>query len=138
MKKVLFLCTHNSARSQIAEGWTKALFPNEYEVYSAGTKPTKINDLAIKVMKEARVDIGRQSAKGINQFKNQKFDLVVTLCDSAKEDCPIFPGAKKSAHHTFPDPSAANKISTFREVRDQIKEFVLKELPAIQTSATAA
>lgn len=128
MKKVLFLCTHNSARSQMAEGWAKALFPGKYEVYSAGTQPTKVNALAVKAMNEVGVNISSQTAKRIDQLPDKKFDLVVTLCDSAKEDCPIFPGAGKAVHRAFPDPSASNQLGVFREVRDQIKEFVGEDL----------
>lgn len=134
MKKILFLCTHNSVRSQMAEGWTNSLFSGDYKSYSAGTEPTSVNPLSAQVMKESGVDITRQKSKSLQQFRNRKFDLVITLCDPAKEACPVFSGSKRVEHHSFPDPSKSggkDQTAMFRRVRDEIKNYLLNELPSI-------
>jgi arsenate reductase len=128
--KILFLCTNNSARSQIAEGLLKRLFKGKYEVYSAGINPTRINPYAIKVMKEIGVDISNHRSKSINEFKNSDFDYVITVCDNAKETCPFFPG-KKIIHKGFNDPvksydNSDNVVKEFRKIRDEIREWILK------------
>lgn len=127
-KKVLFLCTHNSARSQIAEGLLRYLYGKSYEAYSAGTQPLEINPYAIKVMKEINIDISKQYSKGIEQLNSIKFDYVVTVCDHAKESCPFFPGVI-SIHKDFEDPAAINGteneiLTGFRRIRDEIKEWI--------------
>jgi arsenate reductase len=127
-EKVLFICTSNSARSQIAEGLLRSFFGDKYEVYSAGINPTTINPYAIEVMKEIGIDISSQRSKNIEEFRNQKFDYVVTVCDNSNEVCPFFPG-KNIIHKGFYDPSEvkgniAEKLNTFRNVRDQIKEWI--------------
>jgi len=128
-KKVLFLCTHNSARSQMAEGILKNLYGNKFEVYSAGTEPSRVNPFAIKAMEELRVDISSNKSKSVNCYKDTPIDYVVTVCDSAKEVCSTFPGAKQTIHKSFRDPSQFRGtdeeiLSGFREVRDEIKEWV--------------
>jgi arsenate reductase len=121
-QKVLFLCTHNSARSQIAEGLLKTIYSKKYDVYSAGTQPTKVNPYAIKVMKEIGIDISSNRSKSIQEFRDKTFDIVVTVCDNAKEACPFFPG-KKIIHRGFEDPINGDIIA-FRNVRDKIKEWM--------------
>jgi len=130
-EKVLFICTHNSARSQIAEGLLRSLYGDRYEVYSAGTEPTDLNPYAVRVMAEIGIDISKQRSKSINEFRNIKFDWVITVCDQAKERCPYFPAGLKRLHKSFQDPSTisgseAEILERFRDVRDQIKEWVEK------------
>jgi len=128
-KKVLFVCTHNSSRSQIGEGLLRALYGDRYETYSAGTKPTRVNPYAIRVMKEIDIDISSQSSKSVDEFCAKKFDYFVTVCDHAKETCPVFPGARKYLHQDFEDPSAfkgseEEVLATFRRVRNEIMDWV--------------
>lgn len=131
--KVLFLCTGNSCRSQMAEGWAKALLADKVEPYSAGTSPRGMDPLAVKVMSEAGVDISRNRSKHANDFKDTAFDLVVTVCDKARESCPGWFGKAKKLHKSFEDPpllakEAKNKeeaLTHYRRMRDEIKEFVL-------------
>lgn len=135
-KKVLFICTHNSARSQMAEGYLREKYGQFFEASSAGTHPTSLNPLAVKVMSEINIDISHQRAKGLEEFRNQAFDYVITVCDSAKESCPFFPGARKYLHAGFPDPTACQaseeeKMATFRKVRDQIISWVDQEFQGI-------
>lgn len=130
--KILFLCTGNSCRSQMAEGWARALKKEQIEAYSAGTQPHGMNLLAIKVMKEAGVDISEQSSKHVDLLKDQQFDYVVTVCDSAHESCPLFPGATKVVHVGFDDPprlagnakTEEEALGHYRRVRDEIKAFI--------------
>jgi len=129
MLKVLFLCTGNSCRSQMAEAWTRHLQGDKFEAHSAGVEPVGLHPLAVRVMKEAGVDISAQESKPVRVFQEMAFDYVVTVCDSAKESCPRFPGKTKVRHVDFEDPAAAQGsdeevLATFRRVRDQIKEFV--------------
>jgi arsenate reductase len=131
-KRVLFLCTGNSCRSQMAEGWARQLRSNEVQPYSAGTHPSELNPLAVKVMAEARVDISKQQPKHVNDLHGIEFDIVVTVCDAANESCPVLPGTAKRLHVAFDDPpklaaSAKNEeeaLSHYRRVRDEIKAFV--------------
>jgi arsenate reductase len=132
-KKVLFLCTHNSARSQIAEGLVNALYGDKYEAYSAGIQPSQVNPYAIKVMKEIGIDISKQRSKSVEEFRGEKFDLVATVCDQAKEACPFFPGGKKFLHKGFKDPSQFKGteeeiLAEVRRVRDEIKDWIEKVL----------
>ena len=129
-KKVLFLCTHNSARSQIAEGFLKTYYRDKYEAYSAGIEPTHVNPYAVEVMKEIGIDLSDQNSKNIYEFKNKKFDFVITVCDNAKENCPFFPG-KKIIHHGFKDPantdgSIEEILNSFKKIRDEIKDWIIK------------
>ena len=128
-KKILFICTHNSARSQMAEGLVKTLYPDRYEVFSAGTEPSGVNPYAIKVMAGIGIDISRNRAKHLNEFLNTEFDYVVTVCDQAKQVCPFFPGGKELVHKGFQDPAAfegsdQEKIAVFRRVRDEIRDWI--------------
>lgn len=130
--KILFLCTGNSARSQMAEGWTKALKGGSIEAHSAGMEPKGLHPLAVKVMAEAGVDISRHKSKHVRAL-NIQFDYIVTLCDNAKESCPLFPGKSKIVHRGFADPAAAKGseeevLAVFRRVRDELRDFV-KSLP---------
>lgn len=125
---VLFLCTHNSSRSQMAEGLLRARGGGRYVVYSAGTQPRSVHPLAIAAMREIGIDISEAAghrAKGMGEFAGQEIDLVVTVCDDAAEECPFFPGARRQEHWGFPDPSAATgseeeRLAVFRRVRDAI------------------
>ena len=130
--KILFLCTGNSCRSQMAEGWARALKSDSIEPYSAGTDPHGMNALAIQVMAEAGVDISSHHSKHVDELKDVPFDYVVTVCDSANEACPTFPGRVKRVHVGFDDPprlargarSEEEALGHYRRVRDEIKEFV--------------
>jgi len=124
-KKVLILCTGNSCRSQMAEGILRYYGSNRYEAYSAGTHPSRVHPLAIQVMKEIGIDISGQRSKSVDEFKDKNFDFVVTVCDNAKESCPLFPGKAKRLHWGFPDPphdkeATEETVCAFREVRDKI------------------
>jgi arsenate reductase len=130
-KRVLVLCTGNSARSQMAEGLLKNMAPEQFEVFSAGTKPVGLNPNAVSALSEIGIDISGNRSKSVDEFAGQKFDCVITVCDSAKESCPIFPGEGKRIHHSFTDPasvSPAEQPKLFRRTRDEIeawlKEFV--------------
>ena len=129
-KKVLFLCTGNSARSQMAEGLMRHLRGNECDVYSAGTEPKGIHPLATEAMKEMGIDISDQRSKCLDEYGETSFDYIVTLCDSAATTCPVFPGEGERIHHCFPDPAAATgseeeKLDMFRKVRNELKQFLL-------------
>lgn len=132
--KVLFLCTGNSCRSQMAEGWTKALKSDVVDVYSAGIETHGLNPYAVKVMAEAGVDISTHKSQLLDEFNDVTFDYVVTVCGHAHETCPMFPAKAKVVHYGFDDPPklAANledeeaKLDCYRKVRDQIKAFVEK------------
>jgi len=129
LEKILFVCTHNSARSQMAEAILRANYGYKYRAYSAGTEPTNINPYVKKVLIEIGIDISNQESKHVNLYLNTKFDLVVTVCDSAKEECPFFPGAKQYDHMGFRDPSKFTGteeeiLNSIRKVRDEIIEWV--------------
>jgi arsenate reductase (thioredoxin) len=123
------LCTHNSARSQMAEGLLCRLAGNRFEVYSAGTEATGVRPQAVEVMNEIGIDISGQQSKPLQQYLGQPFDYVITICDAANEACPVFPGAKQRLHWSFEDPAAAvgseeERLMVFRTVRDDIKEHI--------------
>ena len=120
-KKVLFICTHNSARSQMAEGLMNHLKKDKYIAFSAGVIATKVKENAIKAMEEIGIDIKNHFSKTIEVFAGEDFDYVITVCDSAKESCPFFPRAKNIIHKSFKDPST---LDDFRKVRDQIKKWI--------------
>jgi arsenate reductase len=132
--KILFLCTGNSCRSQMAEGFTRAIKGDEIEAFSAGIETHGLNPDAVKVMKEAGVDISSHKSQNITEFKEETFDYVVTVCGHAHETCPFFPGNSKVVHVGFDDPpklalefdDEEEKLNCYRKVRDQIKEFVSK------------
>ena len=132
-QKVLILCTANSARSQMAEGLLRYDAGNRFEVRSAGTRATMVRPEAIAVMKEIGIDIADHRSKTVDEFKDETFDWVLTVCDNAKESCPIYPGHGNRLHHSFEDPAAVQgseeeRLRAFRRVRDEIREF-LKTLP---------
>ncbi len=130
-KKILFVCTHNSARSQLAEGLVNSICSNKYQAFSAGSTPTEVNPLAIETLKEIGIDITGHYSKNIIKFEDQYFDYVITVCNNAKDTCPFFPGAKEYIHKSFEDPSSVEgnseeKLNAFRETRDEIKEWILE------------
>ena len=135
-RRVLFICTHNSARSQMAEGFLRHLAGDEFEVHSAGTEAGEVRPLAIRAMSEIGVDISGQTSKTLERYLGEQWDHVITVCDDANESCPVFPGAAARAHWNFPDPSKATgtqdeRLTVFRAVRDQIVQRVrLFELAA--------
>ncbi len=142
MTRVLFLCTHNSARSQMAEGLLRAMGGNEFESFSAGTEATHIRPLAIKAMSELGIDITSQHSKVLNEYLSQSFDYVVTVCDNANETCPIFPGAKNRLHWSFPDPSKATgseeeQLAVYRAVRDNIAGKIAAQFGIAQPVKTS-
>lgn len=128
-KKILVLCTSNSCRSQIAEGYLKHFAGDRFEVYSAGLEPSVVNSRAIQVMKEYGVDISTYSSDDVNQYIGQNFDYIITVCDNAEERCPFFPGQAERIHWSFEDPAAATGsdeeiLTVFRMVRDQIRDKI--------------
>lgn len=143
-QRVLILCTGNSARSQMAEGLLRELAGAQFEVFSAGSKPSVVNPLAIQAMHERGIDIRPHRSKHLNEFLNQPFDYVITVCDDAAETCPFFPGRAERIHWSFPDPAAATgdetaRLQTFRHTRDAIEKQLkmwLTERTVSQTTAT--
>ena len=138
-KKVLFLCTHNSARSQMAEGFLRAMYGDRFEAYSAGVEAASVDLRAVLVMKEIGIDISGQRSKSTEEFQDTIFDLAVTVCDRAKQACPICstqlnlptrsPRAKEVIHRSFQDPAPAGgsrekQLKVFRQVRDEIKDWI--------------
>ncbi|MBZ5579641.1 MAG: arsenate reductase ArsC [Acidobacteriia bacterium] len=124
-RRVLFVCTGNSARSQMAEGLLRHEAGTEYEVFSAGTDPTSVRSEAVAVMREIWIDISGQHSKSVAEFVGQHFDFIITVCDKAKENCPVFPGAGERLHWPFDDPariqaSEEGRLKMFRRLRDQI------------------
>lgn len=139
-RRVLFLCTHNSSRSQMAEGLLRARGGGRFDVSSAGTHPRTVHPLAIQAMREIGIDISEAAgyrAKSLEECVGEPIDLVVTVCDEAAEECPFFPGARRQVHWGFPDPSAATgsvaeRLAVFRSVRDaiaaRIDQFLREEV----------
>ncbi|MBW1717105.1 MAG: arsenate reductase ArsC [Deltaproteobacteria bacterium] len=130
-KRMLFICTHNSARSQMAEGLIRTLYPERYEPYSAGTEPSALNPYAVEVMAESGIDISSHRSKHVNEFLGMDIDYVITVCDQAKQVCPFFPAGKESMHKGFEDPAAFDgsedeKIAIFRRVRDEIRDWIVE------------
>jgi arsenate reductase (thioredoxin) len=131
--RVLFLCTHNSARSQMAEGLLRALAGGRFEAHSAGTEATHVRPLAVRAMDEVDVDITGQESKALDRYLEEPFDYVITVCDDANEACPFFPGARNRLHWSFEDParvegSEEERLAVFRRVRDEIREHIEQEL----------
>jgi arsenate reductase len=130
--KVLFLCTGNSCRSQMAEGWARHLRSSTIQAFSAGVVPQGMNAMAVKAMAEAGVDISAQASKHVDSLREMQFDYVVTVCDNAHESCPLFPGKAKIVHINFDDPPQLAKaakteeeaLSHYRRVRDEIRQFI--------------
>jgi len=132
-QRVLFICTHNSARSQMAEGLLRFLAGDCFEAFSAGTEATQIRPLAIRAMSELGIDISGQQSKTLDRYLNAPFDMVITVCDTAAEACPIFPGAAQRRHWSFEDPSKATgseaeQLAVYRHVRDEIRSRIEHEL----------
>jgi arsenate reductase len=127
--RVLILCTGNSCRSQIGEGWVRHDLGDRVEVHSAGTKPSFVHPRAIQVMAESGVDLSSHASKSLESLKGIPFDLVVTVCDSAREACPIFPGAKRTVHQAFEDPAHGGEgddaLPLFRRVREEIRDVLV-------------
>ena len=131
MKRILVLCTGNSCRSQMAEGYLKHFAGDKAEVYSAGVETHGLNPKAVQVMKEDGIDISGHSSNHVNEYRNIDFDYVITVCDNAKESCPFFPSKAKKFHYNFPDPAKAagtgqQVMQQFREVREMIKQYSKK------------
>jgi arsenate reductase len=131
--RVLFLCTHNSARSQMAEGLLRRLAWDRFEAFSAGTEASCVRPLAIRAMEEVGIDISGQESKTLEQYLQEPFDYVITVCDDANEACPFFPGGGRRLHWSFEDPSRAKgseeeRLAVFRKVRDRIRDRVQAEL----------
>jgi arsenate reductase len=134
-KRILFICVHNSARSQMAEGFVNALYADRYQAVSGGVEPTMVHPAAIKAMAEVGIDISSHRSKSIDEFMDQPFDYVVMVCDDAQTDCPFFPGGKEYVPHAFADPAACTGtdgevLACFRKSRDEIRvwieEFLIK------------
>lgn len=128
MKKILVLCTGNSCRSQIAHGYLQYLVKDRAEVYSAGIETHGVNPRAIAIMKEDGIDIAHHTSNNVSQYEGIDFDYVITVCDNAKERCPVFPSTVKTLHQNFPDPAKATGseeeiMKKFREVRNMIRDF---------------
>lgn len=128
-QKVLFLCTGNSCRSQMAEGWLRHLAGDRFEVVSAGTHPVGLNPYAVTVMVEAQVDISNHMSERLEPYLDQSFDYVITVCDRAQETCPVFPSASSMLHWNFEDPARAKgtyeqQLIVFRRIRDEIAERI--------------
>ena len=124
--KVIFICTGNSCRSQMGEGILRNIAGDIFDVYSAGLKPSIVNPNAIKVMKEIGIDISHHTSDDVNKYIGENFDYIITVCDNAKESCPVFPGNGERIHWSFKDPADAvgseeEVLNEFRKIRDQIK-----------------
>lgn len=130
MLKVLFLCTENACRSQMAEGLVNHFLAGKVKAFSAGVRPSRVNALAIRVMAEPGIDISKQWSKSLDDLPDEQFDLVITVCDQAREQCPFFPGPTEQLHVGFPDPGRATGteeeiLTAFRQVRDAVREQIL-------------
>ncbi|MEN6341471.1 MAG: arsenate reductase ArsC [Methanospirillum sp.] len=129
MKRVLFLCSRNAGRSQMAEAYLRARYGDRYEAFSAGTVASTVTPLTVRVMDEIGIDISKQRSKDLGRFIGDEMDVVVTVCDAAAATCPMFPGAKRTIHASFPDPAAATgseeeRLAAFRSVRDEITAWI--------------
>ncbi len=142
-ERVLILCTGNSARSQMAEGLLRALGGAHFDVFSAGSRPSVVNPLAVQAMRERGIDISGQRSKHLSEFLKQPFEYVITVCDQAAETCPIFPGRAQRIHWSFPDPAAMEgsdeqRLTAFQQTREALEEHLnswLAELAAHRTAA---
>jgi arsenate reductase len=128
-KRVLFLCTHNSSRSQMAEGLLRYYGGNRFEAFSAGTSPSRVHPIAVEVMEERGIDLKGHRSKSIDEFLGQGFDFIVTTCDDARDRCPVFPGQAEMLHWGLEDPVGAGgsreeKREVFRRVRDELEELI--------------
>jgi arsenate reductase len=145
--RVLFLCTGNSARSQMAEGLLRFLGKDDFAVFSAGSDPQGLNPLAVQVMGEIGIDIAQQRSKHLNEYLDQQFDYVITVCDQPNETCPTFPGDPRRIHWGYPDPAAisgdeASSLKLFRKVRDELRErlhlWILNQRKLLRERAVGA
>jgi len=132
-RRILFLCTHNSARSQMAEGLLRALAGDRFEVASAGTERTRVRPEAITAMRELDIDISHQTSKTLERFLGDDWDEVITVCDSANESCPVFPGARQRRHWSIDDPAGVTgsdeqRLAAFRRARDELRSRIETEL----------
>ena len=130
-QRVLFICTHNSARSQMAEGFLRELYGEKFDAYSAGTHPSRVSPYVIEVMQEKNIDLSHHTSKSIDQFREMEFDYVITVCDDARETCPVFPNGKVFLHKRFEDPTQGtgneeDKRTLFRRVRDEINSWIVQ------------
>jgi arsenate reductase len=126
-QRVLILCTGNSARSQMAEGLLRTMAGDRYDILSAGTRPVGLNPNAVRVMAEIGVDISGHRSKSVEEFAGQRFDYVITVCDDARESCPVFFGGDRQIHHSFEDPAAAagtEQLNAFRKIRDELASWL--------------
>jgi arsenate reductase len=128
-KKVLFICTHNAARSQMAEGLLREMLGDRYEAYSAGVEPLEVSTVAIETMAEIGIDISGHRSKSVKEFLGMQIDYIVTVCDYAQQTCPFFPGGKNYIHKSFTDPGSMKgdrdkRLELTRKVRDEIKEWI--------------
>jgi arsenate reductase (thioredoxin) len=133
MKSVLFICTHNSARSQMAEGLVNVLYSKVLKANSAGTRPSQVHPMAIEVMCELDIDISKHRSKALSEFSGQEFDYAVMVCSNAAETCPFFTGAKEQIHHGFEDPSEVlgteqERLKAFRKSRNEINKWIIDNL----------
>ncbi|HVO78076.1 MAG TPA: arsenate reductase ArsC [Methanomassiliicoccales archaeon] len=133
VRTVLFICTHNSARSQMAEGLVNALYSKVLRASSAGTRPTEVHPMTVKAMAELGIDISGQRSKALSGFEGETFDYVVMVCSDAAETCPFFPGGKEQIHQAFDDPVAvegteAERMAAFRETRNEINKWIIENL----------
>jgi len=131
-KSVLFVCTHNAVRSQMAEALLNKIYGDRYTAFSAGSDPTQIDTIVVSVMREVGIDVSGYKSKGLNVFQDYHFDYVVTVCDQANESCPYFPGGNLRIHKSFSDPSKfqgwhENVIKEYRHIRDEIIKWIEKE-----------
>ena len=132
-ERTLFVCTHNSARSQMAEGLLRHLAGDRFEAFSAGTEATRVRPEAISVMGELGIDVSGQESETLDRYLGEPFGYVVTVCDEANEACPFFPGARRRLHWSLPDPSRSEeteeeRLAAFRSVRDRLKDLIEGEL----------
>ena len=135
--RVLFLCTGNSARSQMAEGFLRSMGGDDFDCLSAGTHPSQVQSLATKVMGEAGIDISAQRSKDLQEFIGREFDYIITVCDKARDNCPTFPGDNERIHWSFEDPVHAEgdeeaRLAVFRRIRNEIRNRIAIWVPAIR------
>ena len=139
LKRILFICVHNSARSQMAEGLVNALYAERFRAFSGGTVATRVHPGAIRAMAEIGIDISSHRSKSIDEFMDEKFDFVVMVCDDSQADCPFFPGGKEYIHHAFDDPAACRGpeeevLACFRQSRDEIRSWLAETFGPLTTA----
>jgi arsenate reductase len=133
IKRILFICVHNSARSQMAEGFVNAFYGGRFKAFSGGTEATRVHPAAIQAMAEIGIDISSYRSKGIDEFTDQRFDYVVMICDDSQTNCPFFPGGSEYIHYAFADPAACRGtdeeiLACFRRSRDEIHDWIKNDL----------